>query len=91
MTVRTYKSRSFRKTFKKSPAGYSKVHFRRKNPKGFFCGVSGEKLNGIPRLRTGKFNTLSKTKKRPNRKYGGTFSHSVVRKTLEASIFENES
>ena len=91
MTVRTYKSRSFRKTFKKSPSGISKFHYRRKNPKGSFCGITGAKLNGIPKLRPGKFNNLSKTKKRPNRKYGGTFSHSVVKQRLENSIFEQES
>ena len=47
-------------------------------------------LNGIPKKTTTEFNKLSKSKKRPNRKYGGTFSHKVVKTQLEKAIWQAE-
>ena len=88
MRNRNYKSRTLKRVSKKTPGNRVSIHFRRKNPKGAFCGISGNRLNGISRKRPGRFNTLSKSKKRPNRKFGGTFSHSVVKRALEKSIWQ---
>ena len=88
MKNRNYKSRSLKKIKKKTPGTDVSIHFRRRNPKGTFCGISGDILHGISRKRPGRFNTLSKTKKRPNRKFGGTYSHKVVRNRLESAIWE---
>ena len=89
MTNRNYKSRSLKRVSKKTPGNRVSTHYRRKNPSGATCGISGSKLNGISRKRPGRFNTLSKTKKRPNRKYGGTYSHKVVKQRLEQSIWQS--
>ena len=82
-----YRSKSRRKVYRKSPGTHSIVHLQKKNPKGFHCGKTGDYLNGIPRMRVGKFNRLSKSKKRPNRPYGGTYSHKVVRLAVEKAVW----
>lgn len=89
MKKRNYKSRSLRRIQKKTPGNEVNIHYRRKNPKGTFCGISGQKLNGIGRNRPGIHKTLSKSKKRPNRKFGGTLSHKVVKMKLEIQIWRN--
>ena len=88
MTRTSYKSKSKRKVFTKTPGTRLNVHLGKSNPKGHFCGKSGAILNGKPKKTAVKFNKLSKSKKRPNRKYGGTYSHSVVKDTLEKAIWQ---
>lgn len=88
MTKRNYKSRSLKRVRVKTPGNRKSIHFRRRNPSNAICGISGAKLLGISRKRPGKFNQLSKSKKRPNRKYGGTYSHKVVRSALERAIWQ---
>ena len=90
MTKTSFKSNSKRRVFKKSPGTRMNVHLEKSNPKGHYCGKSGAILNGIPKKTAIKFNKLSKSKKRPNRKYGGTFSHTVVKNTLEKRIWQSD-
>ena len=89
MTGTSFKSKSKNKVFRKTPGTLLKVHLEKRNPKGQFCGISGAILNGIPKKTATEFNKLSKSKKRPNRKYGGTFSHKVVKDHLEKAIWQS--
>ncbi len=55
------------------------------------CGLCGTILSGVPRERTHTFKGLAKTKKRPERMYGGVLCPSCLKKKIvEAVIKLNE-
>lgn len=89
MTGTTFKSNSKKRVFRKTPGTNIHVHLEKNNPKGHFCGISGAILNGIPKKTASEFNKMSKSKKRPNRKFGGTYSHKIVKTSLERSIWKS--
>jgi len=66
-----YKSRSLRRVYKKTPGSKTRVHYRKRKPGIAKCAICGKPLHGIPRLLPSKFKNLAKTKKRPQRPYGG--------------------
>ena len=90
MAGTNFNSNSKRRVFRKTPGTRLQIHLEKSNPKGHFCGISGAILNGIPKKTANEFNKLSKSKKRPNRKYGGTYSHKVVKSKLEKAIWQAE-
>ena len=77
---RSLRSRSLRRTKKKVPGGRLSLRFSRKKPKVAKCGGCGKSLSGVPRLRPAQFNKLSKTKKRPERPFGGHLCTQCTRK-----------
>jgi len=79
MTAPRLRSRSLRKVFRKVPGGRTSIHFKRKNPKAAKCGNCGAVLKGIPRVLPFKMRTLAKTKKRPERPYGGVLCSKCMR------------
>ncbi len=87
MTYPRYRSRTFKRTYKTTPGHSTKVSYKRPNPKAPSCAITNQKLHGIPRFRQGKFSSLSKSKKRPNRKFGGTYSHTAVKRAIKRSIW----
>ena len=87
MTAPRQRSRSNRRVHKVTPGHHNVIHYRRANSKIKRCGISGEILSGLPRIRMGTIGRLSKSKKTINRKYGGTYSAKVVRKTLKQAIW----
>lgn len=66
-----HKSRSLRRVYVRTPGGKNKIHYRQRKPGIAKCAVCGKSLHGIPRLLHSKFKNLAKTKKRPQRPYGG--------------------
>jgi large subunit ribosomal protein L34e len=90
MAGTSFKSKSKQKIYKKTPGTNLNIHFRKSNPKSHHCGISGAILNGIPKKTAIRFNKLSKSKKRPNRKYGGTYSHQVVKSRLERTLWQTD-
>ena len=71
MVRRALRSRSLRKISVKIPGGRVVRVYKRKNPAPAQCGKCGKALKGVPRLRPSKMQNLAKTKKRPQRPYGG--------------------
>jgi len=59
-----------RKTFRKSVSGKT-VLFKRRKPSKATCGLCGTLLHGVPNRRIAELGKLSKTEKRPERKFGG--------------------
>jgi len=76
------KSGTLRKVFKKTPGGKTVVHYEKGKPAQHKCANCGKKLVGIPRLRPYKMQNLAKTKKRPERPYGGYLCSSCARKKI---------
>ena len=81
------RSKTLKRVYKSTPQNRGKLTFRKGKPSAAICGISKKKLNGMPKLRQGPINKLSKSKKRPNRIYGGTYSHSVVQLALKNSVW----
>ena len=71
MVRRALRSTSLRKVKVKTPGGNTVTHFKRKKPKKAHCAGCGDVLKGVPRERPVKMHNMAKTKKRPQRAYGG--------------------
>ena len=78
-----YRSRSYKRIFKKTPGGRTVTHYRRKKPSKHVCAGCGKPLHGVPRGRPYEVRKLSKSKKRPNRPYGGYYCSSCARKVFK--------
>jgi len=76
------RSRSLRKIFRKVPGGRTNIHFKRKKPKAARCGNCGAVLKGVPRELPYKMRSTAKTKKRPERPFGGVLCSRCMRQTI---------
>lgn len=65
------RSRSLRRLQIKVPGGITKTHYRKRKPGKAKCGSCEALLKGVPRERSLKMSKMQKTKKRPERPYGG--------------------
>lgn len=81
-----YKSRTFRRIKKRLPGGTTELRYGKRKPKKAKCAECSKPLNGTPRERPYKMETMAKTKKRPQRPYGGVLCSSCMRKTIKDSI-----
>ena len=73
------RSRSLRRVQRRVPGGRTVLHYRRKKPSKARCGSCGTALMGVPRELPYKMRTMAKTKKRPERPYGGVLCSSCTR------------
>ncbi len=82
MVAPRYRSRSKRRVYVRTPGSITKIQYRARNPKLGTCPVTGQTLKGVPRASTVKMRTLAKTKKRPQRPYGGVLSSKAMRRVV---------
>ncbi len=73
------RSRSLRRVYVKTPGGRTAVHYKHRKPRVARCGKCGAKLKGVPRERPYKMRNMPKTKKRPERPYGGVLCSKCMR------------
>lgn len=73
------RSRSLRRIYVKTPGGKTIVHYKRRKPKVAHCGKCGAVLKGIPHERPYRMENMPKTKKRPERPYGGVLCSRCMR------------
>ncbi|MFH0977848.1 MAG: 50S ribosomal protein L34e [Candidatus Woesearchaeota archaeon] len=66
-----FRSRTYRRVHKTTPGGRNVLHHALRKPKIAHCAVCGAKLKGVPRERPYKMQNMPKTKKRPERPFGG--------------------
>ena len=76
-----HRNRTFRSIPVKTSKGV-KVHYKKRNPARAQCGECGKFLQGVPRARPVDLRTMPKTKKRPERPYGGVLCSSCMRKVM---------
>ena len=76
------RSRSLRKIFRKVSGGRTRVHFKKKKPKLAKCGNCGAVLKGVPREFPFRMRKMAKTKKRPERPYGGVLCSRCMRQEI---------
>lgn len=82
MPARKLRSRSLRRVYVKTPGGKTVLHYRRSKPKIGHCKC-GAKLKGVARERPYKMMNMAKTKKRPERPYGGVLCSKCLREFLK--------
>ncbi len=76
------RSRSLRKIFRKVPGGRVSIHYKKRKPKAARCGDCGAVLKGVPRELPFRMRSMAKTKKRPERPYGGVLCSKCMRQTI---------
>lgn len=77
-----FKSRTFRRIKVKTPTKTKTVYKRRKPAKAK-CGKCGAILKGVPRATRSELANMSKTKKRPERPYGGVLCSKCTRALIK--------
>jgi len=78
-----HKSNTMRKVFVKAPGNTVKVHYKKRKPKKAVCPVHGTLLSGVARETPAKIKNMPKTKKRPERPYGGVLSSRAMRDKMK--------
>jgi len=76
------RSRTFRRAKVRVPSGKSRMFYLKRRPDHGHCAQCGVVLNAVPRLRPFKMMTMPKTKKRPERPYGGQLCSSCMRRKI---------
>ena len=77
-----HKSRSLRRVKRKTPGGRTVTQFKKRKPNAAKCVDCGQPLKGVIRERPCKMHNSSKTKKRPERPYGGNLCSKCMRKKI---------
>jgi large subunit ribosomal protein L34e len=66
------------------PGGRSEVHMRKKKTSKKVCGICGKQLHGVPHGKTTQqVKQMAKTKKRPERVFGGVLCSKCVREVIK--------
>ena len=78
-----HKSRTLRRVFVKTPGGKTKLHYRKRKPAKAICASCHKPLAGVVRERPKKMMNTAKTKKRPERAFGGVLCSACARKELK--------
>jgi large subunit ribosomal protein L34e len=80
--MREQKSRRHRRVRTKMPGGGFKVVYKRKKPAKAQCANCGAALKGVPTKRSYQIRNLAKTKRRPERPYGGVLCTKCTRNLM---------
>lgn len=86
MVTGRLRSRTFRRVKIRTPGSIVKIHYRRRNPAKATCGNCCFDLKGVPRLLPFEARNTAKTKKRPERPYGGNFCSKCTREIIKSKI-----
>ena len=76
------RSRTYRRLQIKVPGNRVVTHYVKRKPNKAKCGNCGALLKGVPRERPLKMSHLPKTKKRPERPYGGNLCSQCMRELI---------
>jgi len=71
-----------RKVFVRTPGGRTVERYTLRKPSQPVCPITGQKLHGIPHLRPTALRNLAKSKKRPQRAFGGVLSSRAARRVI---------
>lgn len=80
-----HKSRSRRRVFVKT-SGKTRIHYKKRKPSKAKCGKCGAVLKGVPNVRASKLKKITKTKKRPERPFGGVLCSKCMRLEIKRRI-----
>ena len=77
------RSRSIRRVKRTTPAGKKKILYSRRKDGQAKCAICKKPLSGTMKGSKAKVRNLPKTKKRPERPYGGRLCSSCTRKEIK--------
>lgn len=77
-----HKSGSMRKVFVRTPGGKTATKYKLRKPSRAVCPMTGEYLQGVPHARPANLRRLPKTKRRPQRAFGGVLSSRASRRVI---------
>ena len=80
------RSRSKRRKKTRTPGNRLITQYKKRRPKIAKCGICGKPLHGVPRLNPVDMRKLAKTKRRPERPYGGNLCSSCMRDLLRKTV-----
>ncbi len=75
--------RRAKKLKKRIPSGKSVIRRGKRKPGYSRCAVCGAKIGGMPRRHPGEIKGVPKSKRVPNRPYGGYLCTKCMRETLK--------
>ena len=81
-----FRSRTFRRVKIKTPGGTVKTQYRRRNPSKAQCGKCGDELKAVPRMLPYEVRSTPKTKRRPERPYGGVLCSKCTRELIKSKL-----
>lgn len=81
-----FETNSVKRKAVKTPGNRLTYTYRKKKVTQATCTNCKAKLGGVPRLRANEMNKLPKTKKRPERSYGGTLCHKCLEQAIKSKI-----
>ncbi len=82
MPAPKYRSGRFRKVVRRTPGGRLSMQYKKRKPQAAKCSSCGAVLKGVPRARTYELKSFSKSKKRPQRPYGGSLCSRCMRQKI---------
>ncbi|MBN2042333.1 MAG: 50S ribosomal protein L34e [Candidatus Aenigmarchaeota archaeon] len=82
------RSRSLRKVKRTTPGGSRTVHYKRRTKISAKCSVCNKPLHGIPRVSKSEYSNTSKSRKRPERPYGGSMCSSCMRREIKNRVLK---
>lgn len=88
MVRRSLRSRSLKRKKVRTPGNRPVVHYEAKKTKIAKCADCQNPLKGVPRVARSGMRKLPKTKRRPQRPYGGNLCSSCMRKKLRKEVLE---
>ena len=80
------RTRTLRRVFVRTPGGRLVIHYEKRRSNPMRCGLCGAEIHGCRVWRPSELARLPKTKKRPERPYGGHLCHSCLEKLLLREI-----
>lgn len=83
MVAPRFRSTSVRVRHKRSPGGKRVVIYKNRKPSAATCAVCSLKLNAVPRRKGVELKKLSKTQRRPERKFGGVLCANCTRGVIK--------
>ena len=88
MVRRSLRSRSLKRKKMRTPGNRAVVHYEAKKTKIAKCAGCQQPLKGVPRVARTEMRKLAKTKRRPERPYGGNLCSSCMRKKFKKEVLE---
>ena len=83
------RSRAFRRIKKRLPGGGTIIHYLKRRPSAPRCAGCGKPLHGVARERPILIKRLSRSRKTPERPYGGNLCPGCTRKKIKETILDN--
>lgn len=85
------RTRSWRRLLVKTPGSRQVLRFKKRKPSPAVCAVCKKPLGGVPRARAKKMQKIPRTKKRPQRVFGGVLCPACTKTRIkELKVYKLE-